>query len=449
MFIREQFIDREEITRIISKRINDFKDGFRQNIAILGDKLIGKTWLIKYILENLNEKKITPLYFDLSQPHIPTFILRFLVSLPTTFLKAKEISVSNNDINTLVENLKFFAPKTAQKIQAIYSSIKENKVDIAIFREVLGLLELLNEETGQLFIIILEDFQNLELLKIRNIFPELGKKIMLQKNTMYVVASSNKMQAKKIIHEELSLLFGNFEILEIPPLSPKASEQLVKNRCRNIIISQDIINYLYNFTGGHPFYLERIARQIYQNTIVLETPELSTYILLRSLEEILFNDWGVLNLHFQNYVDRILLKNRSDILNILLLICQGKNRIKELSLHLHKKYSEINQKLSKLIEANIISRSGSFYSISNRVFNFWLKFVYLEKIQCINQDYNTQVINFRKKIEQSLFEFIENSKKDLCQRLLEIFSLFDNESIEFGKKKINLTQLLKSVYATL
>jgi len=440
MFIKEQFIGREEIIKIINKRIFDFKDGFRQNIAITGDKLIGKTWIVKYVLENLSERRIIPLYFDLNQPNVNTFVLRFIASLLSNFLKTKDISLAQDNIEELIIQTRFFAPKTASKIENIIPEIQNNKIDIAIFRDLLSLLESLNEETNNLFIVIFEDFENLELLKIRNIFQELGKKIMIQKNTMYIITSSRKNRSKQIIQDELSLLFGNFETIEVGNSNNKICELLIKSRCKNIDINQDIINFLFNFTGGHPFYLDIIAKQIYQTSLTMQNSEVSTFTLMLSLEEILFNKWGILNLHFQGYADTILNRNRSDILNILLLLCQGKNKLKDLSSILHKKYNEINQKLSKLIDSNIISRSGSFYSISDRVFNFWLRFVYLEKLHSISQDHKDQVINFRRKIEQSLIEFIKDSKKDFNQRLLELLTLFDNDSVQIEKNKIILSQ---------
>ena len=89
MFVKEQFIGREDIIRLINKRLSDLKEGYRQNIALLGDELTGKTWIIKFIFGDFSDSKIIPLYFDLSQPTVNIFVLRFLNTLLFSFLKAR------------------------------------------------------------------------------------------------------------------------------------------------------------------------------------------------------------------------------------------------------------------------------------------------------------------------------------------------------------------------
>ncbi|MDD5005625.1 MAG: ATP-binding protein [Candidatus Omnitrophica bacterium] len=441
MFIREQFVGREDVIKVINKRLSDLKEGYRQNIALLGDELTGKTWIIRFIFDNLSDPKIIPLYFDLSQATANTFTQRFFNVLLFNFLKTKGIILPKENTAKLIEEAKTHIPNTVLKIQNISSSnAAKDKLDISAFRDILGLLETLNQETGQKMVIIFDEFQNLEYLKIRSIFQEFGKKIMLQKNTMYIVLSSSKIRAKKIIQDELSLLFGNFETIDINNFDNRASNILIRNRLRNAPVSQDIINFLINFTGGNPFYLDKIAQHIYQNAIILKSDTISPFVFIYSLEEILFNKWGLLNLRFQNYIDLFNSKNKPDTLDLLLSIAQGKNKIKDLSSLLHKTYRDINQKLSKLTESNIIYRSGCFYNITDRVFNFWLNFVYLEKLNSISQNYDDQIISFRKKIEQSLLEFITISKKDIPQRLYELLTLFTNDSVRLGRNKILLSK---------
>jgi predicted transcriptional regulator len=439
MFIKEQFIGREDVLKLISKRLSDLKEGYRQNIAVVGNELSGKTWIIKFIFDNFSDPQILPLYFDLSQPTVNIFVQRFFCTLLFSFLKTKGVALPKENLNKLIEESKPHIPRTVSKIQEISSLLTKDKIDSATFREILSLPEIIIQETQKKVVIIFDEFQNFDSLKIRNVFQELGKKIMAQKDIMYIVTSSSKAKAKKIIQDELSLLFGNFEILELDNFDTKTSNTLIRNRLKNIQMSQDMYNFLINFTAGHPFYLDKITQSIYKNALLIETDTVTLFTFIYSLEDILFNNWGTLNLRFQNYMET-LTKNKPDILNILLLIAQGKNRIKDLSSMLHKTYRDLNQKLSRLIEANMVSRTGSFYNIVDRVFNFWLNFVYLEKLNNLSQNYEDQVISFRKKIEQSLIEFINMSKKDIEQRLYELFELFSNDSVQLGRNKITLSR---------
>jgi predicted transcriptional regulator len=437
MSIKEQFIGRDDIIKLINKRIYDLKEGYRQNIALLGEEFVGKTWIIKFLFDNLSDNKIIPLYFDLSQPNITIFIQRFLNTLLFNLLKTKGLNFSKENIDRLIQEAKPYIPNSITKIQEINVVIKD-RIDTTLFKDALSILESVNKETGQKFVVIFDEFHNLESLKIRNLFPELGKKIMMQKETMYIILSSHKAKAKKIIQDELSLLFGNFEILEINNFDTKASNILIKNRLKNMHITKEITNFLINFSGGHPFYLDKISQQLYRNCLILEEENITPFVFIYTLEEMLFNRWGILNLRFQNYIDLLNCKNKPESVDMLLLIAQGKNRIKDLAGCLHRNYRDINQRLLRLIEADIIYRSGSFYNISDRLFNFWLNFVYWEKINNLSHNYEDQVISFRKKIEQSLNEFIEVSKRDISQRLQELFVLFSNDCVKLGKNKLLL-----------
>jgi len=439
MFIKEQFIGREDIQRLISKRIYDLKDGYRQNIAIVGNELTGKTWTIKFIFENFVDPKIIPVYLDLSQPVTAVFLHKLLNTILFTFLKTKGVTLPKENINKLIEETRQYIPDTVNKIQEINTAAKD-KLDISIFRDAFSIFEILSKETGQKIVAILDEFHNLESLKIRNLFQELGKKIMMQKDTMYIILSSNKARAKRIIQDELSLLFGNFEILEMSNLDTKTSNILIKNRLKNIQMPKDMSNFLINFTGGNPFYLDKISQHLHKNSVILEEESITPFVFIYTLEEILFNKWGILNLRFQNYIDLLNSRNKPETLDILLLIAQNKNKIRDLSTLLHKNQRDINQKLSRLIETNIIYRTGSFYNISDRLFNFWINFVYLERLNNLSQNYEDQVISFRHKIEQSLSEFIETAKKDISQRLYELFVMFSNDSVKLGRSRLLLSK---------
>jgi len=58
----------------------------------------------------------------------------------------------------------------------------------------------------------------------------------------------------------------------------------------------------------------------------------------------------------------------------------------------------------------------------------------------LSQNYEDQVISFRHKIEQSLSEFIETAKKDISQRLYELFVMFSNDSVKLGRSRLLLSK---------
>ena len=76
------------------------------------------------------------------------------------------------------------------------------------YHMILSLPEVFTQETGKSVVLIFDEFGHLENFNIPEVFAELGKRIMTQKNCLYIVASSSPQQTQTILSEKLSLLFG-------------------------------------------------------------------------------------------------------------------------------------------------------------------------------------------------------------------------------------------------
>ena len=79
---------RKEALDTLLKRTLDFKDGYRQNIAILGEESIGKTTLLNAYLKDWSEEKLVPVYVDVAPCEFSLFVKRSLNSLFYNFLKS-------------------------------------------------------------------------------------------------------------------------------------------------------------------------------------------------------------------------------------------------------------------------------------------------------------------------------------------------------------------------
>ena len=107
--------------------------------------------------------------------------------------------------------------------------------------------------------------------------------------------------------------------------------------------------------------------------------------------------------------------------------------------YLRKPRTELIQKLNRLIELNILSKNGSFYGINDRLMSFWLKVVHFEKLNSLSPDYAEQALNFRSKIHVEIEEFITTSKKNISDRMLELFNLFEGDDVQLDRKKFRLS----------
>ncbi len=433
------FFTRKTTLNSLTKRIADFKDGYRQNISILGEELTGKTTLLKTFLNTINDDELVAVYVEIMPFEFCLFVKRFLNSLLYNYLKKYRLISSRENLDFLIKMAQECLPVTAPLIRQLYLKLPKEKYEI-IFQELFNIIEAFSHETKKRCIVIFDEFHNLKKFGINNICQELGKKIMFQKDTFFIFSSSSTNEAKTILSNDLSLLFGNFETTELGMLNPETCEFFIKDVFQDIAVSKDFTNFLINFTDGHPFYLKMFSHEAASLSKISGTSPLEKEVLIQAFENLLFCEWGIFNIKFMHFLSQ-LMSNRAknDFIYLLDALALGKNRIQDLATHIRKQRSEITQKLNRLIELGIIIKNGSFYSIKDRVFLFWLKFVYHEKLNSLSPDYSEQVQHFKFKIEATIEEFISASKKNILDRILDLFNLFEGDDIQIDTKKIQLS----------
>ncbi|MFH0913178.1 MAG: ATP-binding protein [Candidatus Omnitrophota bacterium] len=427
---KDIFFGRQDYLNILEKRISDLRDGYRQNIAIIGDELIGKTSIIFKFLDKFYDNRIISIYLEIRPESLASFAKRFIAVLLYNFLNNSGMHLEE-DLEFLIKKSEKFIPRTIEKIMLILSSLERRKNN-NIFIELLSLCEIIKQETNKSCVVIFDEFQNLENLGIKNLYPEWSKILISQKNTMYVIISSLKFKTKAILSKNLSLLFGNFEIITVEPFDTKKSEGYLGQLLGGLNIDSGLKNFLVHLTGGNPFYLGLIAKELLKPDVMG---------LADILEGLLFMPSGMLNQKFSNYLKRFLDSSYSqDYITILYLISDGHNKIKDIAHILRRQKKELTLRLNHLLELDTISRSGDFLKINDRVFSFWLKFVYQEKIHSLTFDAKNQKILFRDKIGGMIKDFLINAERSIAERTAELLRLFEDEVMQMDKKRIRLSR---------
>lgn len=428
--IKDNFLNRNQYLDILEKRIGGLKDNYRQNIAIIGDELIGKTSIIFKFLNKFYDNRIIVLYLEIRPESLTSFARRFIGVLLYNFLVSSGIFLKE-DLDFLIKRAQKYIPKTIEKIKLILACLNRRKKN-DIFTELLSLCEIINQETNKFCVVIFDEFHNLESMGIKNLYSEWSKLLIFQKNTMYIIISSMKFKAKRILSKDLSLLFGNFEIINVEPFDIKTSEDYLECTLRSLDLNKGLKNFIIHFTGGYPFYLEIIAKTLLKS---------SSSNLTDVLEDLLFAPSGILNQKFSNYLKRFLDNPYSqDYLSILYLISSGHNKLKDIAHILHKQKKELNLRINYLLELDTVTRNGDFLKINDRVFSFWLKFVYQEKSQSLTFDAKNQKALFRDSIENMIQEFLLDAKRSVIERTMELLRLFEDEVVQIERKKLRLTR---------
>jgi GTPase SAR1 family protein len=426
--MKDNFFDRKIYLDILEKRIRSLKDGYRQNIAIIGDELVGKTSFVLKFLNKFYDNQIIILYLQIIPETLASFSRRFIGVLLYNFLANSGIPLEE-DLDFLIKKAAKYIPKTTEKIKSILAALDKRKKD-NVFVELLSLCEEIFQETNKFCVVIMDEFHNLENFGIKNLYHDWSKILILQKNTLYIIISSLKFKARNILSKNLSLLFGNFEIVNVEPFDIKTSEEYLEYKLQGFNLSKGLKNFIIHFTGGYPFYLEIIAEAILKS---------NQTNLVEILENLLFMPAGILNQRFSNYLKRFLdSPQRQDYISILHLISSGHNKLRDIAHILHRQRKEIILRINHLLELDTITRSGDFLKINDRVFASWLKFAYQEKLHSLTFDVKNKNALFRENIEAMIKEFLADAQKPVVERMLELLRLFQDEVIQIEKKRLRL-----------
>ncbi len=427
--IKDKFFGRKNYIQVLEKRVSSLKEGYRQNIAILGEENVGKTGILTKFLAGFYDVRIITVYLEVRPESLDVFANRFISSLLYNFLINSGLPLKE-DMDYLISKSSRYIPHTCEKINFILNELSRRK-KINIITELFSLPELINQETGKFTVLFLDEFHNLENIGVKNLYREWGKLLILQKNTLYAITSSRIFKAKAILSKQLSLLFGNFEVINVEPFDTHTSVSYLDQRISGLKSNPGLKDFIINFTGGYPLYLELIADALSKTDISVDLPDV--------LEDLLFNTSGILNQRFSNYIKRFLDEPASnDYISILYLIASGRNRIKDIAHILHKQKKELSARVNYLLEADAISRSGDFLKCTDRLFAYWMRFVYQEKMRCVSFDAKNQKEKFRDNILELIREFSVQSSKPLSNRVSEILALFEDDLMQIERKKIRL-----------
>lgn len=429
---------REDILTTLQKRIHGFRNGYRQNVALLSRPLMGCSSILRALFCALKpSSSFLPVFITFSGRSLRQIIGSLTSCMLSGFLDAQGVSVEGG-LDCLIARAQAFLPNTTARIKIIYSYLDKGK-NYAALSEALELPQDIYSEGNIRCLLCLDNFEELQRLAGENIFEEWGKKIITQKNTMYIIASSSYLRAKEILSRGLSLLFGNFEVLDIRPYGVCSSSAFVCKKLKQAI-SKDYIKLVVDLSAGIPFYLDRICRELSREVAVRRLMIVDEETFIQTFEGLLWDDWGVLNRLFLRRLSELLPQRQyEDYLTILVSLSLGYTRSRDIAVHLGRKEKNIQQRLSRFYSGGLIVRNGDFLYFADKMFAFWFRTVYTSKMECDCGNMTELRNGFRKELSRIIREFFSVLHKPIAKRIEELFELFHNEVVHIGRKKWTLS----------
>jgi hypothetical protein len=435
--VGEKFFGRDEVLELLNKRVSALKDGYRQNVALTGQSLAGKTSILHHFLYSIKEEDFITIYVEVVKEPFLSFSNRFIATLLYNALTKTGVE-AGFELEGLLDKAEESLPKTYAIIRQINSLIEKNDYDGAYFN-LLGITSTLKDEIKKSCVVILDEFDNLEHIGIKNPFLNFGKVIMIQKDTMYIVSSSRSQVFKKILNEKLSLLFGNFEMVRVSGFGVESAKKFINMRLGDFDIDDVLKKFLVVFTDGNPFYLNHIVKRASQ----IAGEKMSSYIdidiLTSALIETIYDSSGIIHQYLTNYIlDLLDSRHKERHLAILISIANGRNRLASISRSVKVKQAEISKDLILLSEVGLISKYGIFYKIDDSLLEFWLDKVYQKRKNLLVDGIFNRYELFNSQVKSYISKFVAGYEKGVTEYLSELFNSFSNELVQIDGRLLKL-----------
>lgn len=428
------FVGREAELEVLQKRFTGFLDGYRQNIALIGEAHMGKTSLVSQFTRLSLTRRCIFYTLDVSLSLYSELLHHFcFVVLNHFLLREGTIREEQDSIDVLIRAAEPLLPETIAKIKMMFS-FSDSQQQKAIIVHILNLIETFLKETDHAykFCMVIDEFHQLRHAFHGDVYKTLAKFIITQNDVMCVVVSSEPKEADKILSSDLHLIFGNFERVYISEFSPSDAEIFIQQYpCAEGLSSLEK-KYIVHLTAGNPHYLNAILSVLSQS--ISSAVRTDRKVLFKALCDLLLNKQGVLSQEFRLRVEQLWrIKNRSSLLKTVSLLADGYQRISEMKLFL-KNTPEIKQYLNKIVEAGIAIQSGHVYRIKDQLLLFWINHVFKPgKLYTESSGLRERI--FYERLQEAFDAFCTSVNKENITRIMDLFGSFKGDTVYREQKK--------------
>jgi hypothetical protein len=407
---------------ILDKRIKSFSEGYRQNIALLGDDKDEISYLLEEYFQKNKSKDLIYIHLTTTYTTSKEFFKSLIFSILSEYLS------KTDTLDNLINYASLYLVNTVNLIKKIF------KKGVVFFLDILEVINKFINESGKKCIFIIEEFLQLGEM-FPNFFKDFSEFIILQRNCMIILTSSLKEKAEKVLSTELNLLFGNFEKIFLNEIGFFNCYNYLKNYIAPLRPSPFFLSFFVKIIGSNIIYYNLIGDAI-KNDYKEDKEEESIVSVIKNVfylkETYLFQK-------FIKKIDFIETQFRSSSpVKILISISEGYIRKKELislSLCDHK---ELNNKLQKLCDLGYVENLGNIYIIKDKLFSFWLSQIFKFYYHFPILDYEKRKKMWKEKMCESINLFKEEFFKDKVRKVLELISSFRNDVLKLKKAKYKL-----------
>ncbi len=304
--VKNDFINRGDILKEMLSTLQD--ENVRIGYALVGPRRIGKTSILKEVIRRLEQKKkntIVPIYFsiwDLVENTLPEFCTRITLAIIEAFKPHLSIKLKIKEL-LKVPGLKLFEVLRSLDIKiSIFDDIeialkmgRSGEIDYNnLLEKVFSFGEEMARENGVRLILMIDEFPSIMDIKNKT---KLGEGIIRKirtihenlEHTVVCVTGSIRRTMEITALAPSSAFYRQFIVKIIGPFNIESTKEIMERNFGRKINDKALIK-LYELTGGMPFYLQFLGRELEKRS----SKKLDLKTITTIFEEFLFQEGDIL-----------------------------------------------------------------------------------------------------------------------------------------------------------
>lgn len=367
---------RDETLNLLRKRVEGFLNGFRQNCALLGPEGVGKTTLVRrFLQQELKSAAVLCIYVEVCEESVAEWTRRVAQAVIFGALQKKGISECPIDLPQLLQVGGTFLPDTIRHAQQLLAAGNGLKTE-ELFDRVWELSHWATKDTGLPCLFVLDEFDRLRHVPVRDPFHRFGRSVMIQNTTMYLLVSSRVQAARETLRTGLRLLFGQFETIDMSCFQPSECLQAIRLVCPHGVLTPFTEHLLMELSQGYPGSLDILLQGLLDRGVTAQAAA-QERILLDLLESLFFEPAGTFRVQCEATLKLLpASRSRQEWVDVLLALAQGAGKISVVAQRLGCPPAQVTRALCVLEQLGLVVRRGVFYQIPNQIFQLWMLAAY-------------------------------------------------------------------------
>ncbi len=358
-------VDREYYLDILKRNTNSFIKGDVKNIALLGSRKSGKTFIVKEHIKNIKDiKELVPVYIDLEKISLnpENFSIEFIGNILFNFLNRPITEYKEFlHLNSLLKFESQLSKDSFSLIKTIDNELLKIKPEQKLLvQTAFDFIQILAKENNKKFLVILDNFDNIfDLNNFSQIKDILSIINFNSQNVCYVVTSS-------AIKECISRL-KNFDCYEIKNFDKKEIFNLVESFFgKKEVDNEKISGEVFSLTNGNLYITLLLLKKLsvdknvsLKRTFLIE--------LLKKKNAIYDYCNECFNYYYNHARGQTLLKT------ILKVVAKDELRLSEIAKHIYRSAPVTKSILERLMDVDIIYKKDNRFYFSDNVLRLWIK----------------------------------------------------------------------------